>query len=189
MISPDRVVDDPTAPKSKKIVFPKKQEPKRTAKTMFVLPFSVTPTTYQAVTEEIGLTFPEEPVADRPIPRMGDQVFYFLAYRRYLPVMPEREDLIFTDAYVSTGTTVDVVPAPTVAKQQIKIYALGYEYDTDGKAGFQWNAAGSYFALRLTKGVYAQTLFNPLVGPAGLKLSWTMANSGNAVIWVQYKIE
>ena len=118
---------------------------------------------------------------------MGDQVFYFLANRWNLPVMPEREDLLFVDAYVTSGTTVDVKAG--VAGQQIKIYALGYEYDTDGKAGFQWNAAGSYFALRLTKGVYAQTFTQPMIGPVGLKLSWTMANSGNAAIWIQYKIE
>jgi hypothetical protein len=179
-----RVVDPPTQRKG-----PKAIQPQRATKTLFVLPFSVTAQEYKAVTDEISVNFPEEPVVDRPIPRVGDQVFYFLAYRRYLPVMPEREDLLFKDAYVTSGVTVDVLTAPTVAGQQIKVYALGYEYDTDGKAGFQWNATGSYFALRLTKGVYAQTFTQPMVAPANLKLSWTMANSGNAAIWIQYKIE
>jgi hypothetical protein len=177
-----RVVDDPT-PR----VGPKPIQPQRTTKTLFVLPFNVTPTTYQAVTEEIGVTFPEEPVVSRPIPRVGDQVFYFLVNRNNLPVMPERTDLTFKEFNVSSGVATDVLAA--VAGKQHKIYALGYEFDTDGKAGFQWNAIGDSFARRLTKGVYAQTFTNPMIGPVGLKLSWAMQNNGNAIGWVEYITE
>jgi len=177
-----RVVDDPTPRKG-----PKPIQPQRTTKTLFVLPFSVTPDTFRTITDEVSVTFPEEPVVDRPILRVGDQVFYFLANRNNLPVMPERTDLLFKEFNVATGTAADVLAA--VAGKQHKIYAVGYEFDTDGKAGFQWNAAGDSFARRLTKGVYAQTFTSPMIGPVGLKLSWAMQNSGNAVGWVEYITE
>jgi hypothetical protein len=43
-----------------------------------VLPFNVPAQTYQDIVDQITAAFPEQPIVPRPIPRMGDSVFYFL---------------------------------------------------------------------------------------------------------------
>ena len=71
-----------------------------------------------------------------------------------------------------------------------KVYAYGYESSADVEAGFQFGTLGTSLWGRLaTKGVFAQTMFRPLVGPQNTALNFYVAGATNIRLWIQYVTE
>jgi hypothetical protein len=188
-----RIVDDPAKPRRYPVSVPDKRP-----KTLFVLPFSVTPSEYQMITENVAATFPEEPVvATRPIPRLGDQIFYFLAQRTFLPVMPEREDLI-SDGFIISPNAAGVKLISGVQGLKIKIFKWGYHSTVDGQHFFYFGTSTTaptlgtsqtkkVFGVSLKTGHYRQTSISPDVSGAGDDLYFYSANAeSNMSVDFQY---
>lgn len=185
MSTKNRVVDPPTREK------PVAPKPDTRPKTLFILPFSVTPTEYQTVTDDISVKFPEEPVVSRPLPRLGDSLFYFLVHRSQLPVMIEREDLT-TSAWIVSPNAAGVQLIAGVAGKQIKLFKWGYHSTVDGQHFLYFGTSttaptlgtsptNKAFGVSLKTGHYRQTEIHPEVSAAGDGLYLYCANQESSM--------
>ena len=102
---------------------------------------------------------------------------------------PEREDLLVEEKDFASNVALQTVLAAVGASKH-KVYALGWECDTDGTYHFSGTFGGNAkkFCRRITKGVYAQTFVQPVVLDTNTALQF-MSNGGASKVWVQYITE
>jgi hypothetical protein len=111
------------------------------------------------------------------------------ATRTSLKVQTEREDLL-TQPFerVSVGAE-DYAILTAVDNKKHKVFAVNYESNADIDVSLRFGTGNKFFRRAFTKGVYAHTLTNPIIGAVNTALNLRVEGAVTTNGFVQYVTE